>query len=55
MTILIYCLFKFLSKLLVHAKQQMTSTQGDSEHQKSKKRSHNYCTTNSLQVRAKSN
>ncbi|KAL4556954.1 hypothetical protein LXL04_035123 [Taraxacum kok-saghyz] len=41
-------------KLLVHAKQQMTSTQGDSEHQKSKKRSHNFCTTNSLQARAKS-
>ncbi|KAL4558831.1 hypothetical protein LXL04_037034 [Taraxacum kok-saghyz] len=41
-------------KLLVHAKQQMTSTQGDSEHQKSKKRNHNFCTTNSLQVRAKS-
>ncbi|KAL4580159.1 hypothetical protein LXL04_016340 [Taraxacum kok-saghyz] len=41
-------------KLLVHAKQQMTSTQGNSEHQKSKKRSHNFCTTNSLQARAKS-
>ncbi|KAL4568696.1 hypothetical protein LXL04_024311 [Taraxacum kok-saghyz] len=41
-------------KLFVHAKQQMTSTQGDSEHQKSKKRSHNFCTTNSLQARAKS-
>ncbi|KAL4564102.1 hypothetical protein LXL04_028154 [Taraxacum kok-saghyz] len=41
-------------KLLVHAKQQMTSTQGDSEHQKSKKRSYNFCTTNSLQARAKS-
>ncbi|KAL4557564.1 hypothetical protein LXL04_035747 [Taraxacum kok-saghyz] len=47
-------LVKCNPKLLVHAKQQMTSTQGDSEHQKSKKRSHNFCTTNSLQARAKS-
>ncbi|KAL4590727.1 hypothetical protein LXL04_003668 [Taraxacum kok-saghyz] len=41
-------------KLLVHGKQQMTSIQGDSEHQKSKKRSQSFCTTNSFQVRARS-
>ncbi|KAL4561665.1 hypothetical protein LXL04_033836 [Taraxacum kok-saghyz] len=41
-------------KLLVHAKQQMTSTQADSEHQKSKKRSQSFCTTNPLRMRARS-